>query len=45
MALIENIPRENFNPLKEARGLQRLVGEFKLTHQETTDAPAAARPL
>ncbi len=33
MALIENIQREDLNPLEEAQGLQRLVIEFKLTHE------------
>ena len=33
MALIENIQREDLNPLEEAQGVQRLVAEFKLTHQ------------
>lgn len=31
MALIENIQRENLNPLEEAQGLQRLIDEFGLT--------------
>jgi len=34
MALIENIQREDLNPLEEAQGIQRLVTEFKLTHDE-----------
>ncbi|WP_326536727.1 ParB/RepB/Spo0J family partition protein, partial [Pseudorhodoferax sp.] len=34
MALIENIQREDLNPLEEAQGLQRLVDEFKLTHEQ-----------
>ncbi|MGL5631038.1 MAG: ParB/RepB/Spo0J family partition protein, partial [Azovibrio sp.] len=33
IALIENIQREDLNPLEEAQGLQRLIDEFKLTHQ------------
>ena len=33
MALIENIQRENLNPLEEARALERLISEFGLTHQ------------
>ncbi|MBI2316920.1 MAG: ParB/RepB/Spo0J family partition protein, partial [Betaproteobacteria bacterium] len=33
MALIENIQREDLNPLEEAQGVQRLVSEFNLTHQ------------
>ena len=34
MALIENIQREDLNPLEEAQGLQRLVSEFRLTHEQ-----------
>ena len=37
-ALIENIQRENLNPLEEARALERLIREFDLTHQEGADA-------
>src|SRR6185437_3839041 len=33
VALIENIQRENLNPLEEARALERLISEFELTHQ------------
>ena len=44
MALIENIQRENLNPLEEALGLQRLVDEFKLTHQQAADAVGRSRP-
>src|SRR5215510_11409567 len=33
MSLIENIQRENLNPLEEARALERLVSEFEMTHQ------------
>lgn len=43
MALIENIQRENLNPLEEATGIQRLIGEFKLTHQEAADAVGRSR--
>ena len=43
MALIENIPREDLNPLEEAQGVQRLVKEFKLTHQEAADAIGRSR--
>ena len=43
MALIENIQRENLNPLEEAQGVQRLVDEFKLTHQEAADAIGRSR--
>ncbi|QEL66583.1 chromosome partitioning protein ParB [Oryzomicrobium terrae] len=44
MALIENIQRENLNPLEEAMGLQRLVDEFGLTHQQAADAVGRSRP-
>ncbi|MDR3322954.1 MAG: ParB/RepB/Spo0J family partition protein, partial [Zoogloeaceae bacterium] len=44
MALIENIQRENLNPLEEAQGLQRLVDEFNLTHQQAADAVGRSRP-
>ncbi|MGB4468468.1 MAG: ParB/RepB/Spo0J family partition protein [Azovibrio sp.] len=44
MALIENIQRENLNPLEEAMGLQRLVDEFNLTHQQAADAVGRSRP-
>jgi len=43
MALIENIQRENLNPLEEAQGVQRLVSEFSLTHQEAADAIGRSR--
>jgi ParB family chromosome partitioning protein len=43
MGLIENIQREDLNPLEEASGVQRLVGEFKLTHQEAADAIGRSR--
>jgi len=44
MALIENIQRENLNPLEEALGLQRLVDEFAMTHQQAADAVGRSRP-
>jgi ParB family chromosome partitioning protein len=44
MALIENIQRENLNPLEEALGLQRLIDEFQLTHQQAADAVGRSRP-
>lgn len=34
ISLIENIQRQDLNPLEEAEGIQRLINEFKLTHQE-----------
>jgi len=43
MALIENIQRENLNPLEEAMGIQRLVDEFALTHQSAADAVGRSR--
>ena len=43
MALIENIQREDLNPLEEAQGVQRLVSEFSLTHQEAADAIGRSR--
>ena len=44
MALIENIQREDLNPLEEAQGLQRLIDEFSMTHQEAADAVGRSRP-
>jgi ParB family chromosome partitioning protein len=43
MALIENIQRENLNPLEEAHALDRLIREFKLTHQEAANAVGRSR--
>lgn len=43
MALIENIQRENLNPMEEARALQRLIQEFELTHQQTAEAVGRSR--
>jgi ParB family chromosome partitioning protein len=43
MALIENIQRENLNPLEEARALQRLIAEFGLTHQQAAQAVGRSR--
>lgn len=43
MALIENIQRENLNPLEEAHGIQRLVNEFNLTHQAAAEAVSRSR--
>jgi ParB family chromosome partitioning protein len=42
-ALIENIQRENLNPLEEAQGLQRLIGEFSLTHEDAAKAVGRSR--
>jgi ParB family chromosome partitioning protein len=43
MALIENIQREDLNPLEEAHGLQRLVTEFNLTHEQAARAVGRSR--
>jgi len=43
MALIENIQREDLNPLEEAQGLQRLVSEFGLTHEAAAQAVGRSR--
>src|SRR6188474_3897455 len=43
MALIENIQREDLNPLEEARALERLISEFHVTHQQAADAVGRSR--
>ncbi|MES2974747.1 MAG: ParB/RepB/Spo0J family partition protein [Pseudomonadota bacterium] len=43
MALIENIQREDLNPLEEAQGLQRLIKEFGLTHEQSAQAVGRSR--
>ncbi len=43
MALIENIQRENLNPIEEALALQRLIDEFEMTHQQAADAVGRSR--
>jgi ParB family chromosome partitioning protein len=43
MSLIENIQREDLNPLEEAAGVQRLVDEFKMTHEQAADAIGRSR--
>jgi len=43
MALIENIQREDLNPLEEARALERLISEFGVTHQQAADAVGRSR--
>ena len=43
MALIENIQREDLNPLEEAQGLQRLIREFGLTHEQAAQAVGRSR--
>ncbi len=44
MSLIENIQREDLNPLEEAGGIQRLIDEFGMTHQAAADAVGRSRP-
>src|SRR6185436_4341129 len=43
MSLIENIQRENLNPMEEANGLQRLIDEFKMTHEQAADSVGRSR--
>ena len=43
MALIENIQREDLNPLEEAQGLQRLIRDFGLTHEQAAQAVGRSR--
>ena len=43
MSLIENIQRENLNPLEEANALQRLIDEFAMTHQQAAEAVGRSR--
>ena len=43
MALIENMQREDLNPLEEARGIQRLIREFGLTHEDAAQAVGRSR--
>ena len=43
MALIENIQREDLNPLEEAQALARLIDEFALTHQQAAEAVGRSR--
>jgi len=43
IALIENIQRENLNPIEEAIALQRLLEEFGMTHQQVADAVGKSR--
>jgi ParB family chromosome partitioning protein len=43
LSLIENIQRENLNPLEEAAGVQRLIDEFKMTHEQAADAVGRSR--
>ena len=43
IALIENIQRENLNPLEEAKALSRLIGEFDITHKQAADVVGRSR--
>jgi ParB family chromosome partitioning protein len=43
VSLIENIQRENLNPLEESRALQRLIDEFSMTHQQVAEAVGRSR--
>jgi ParB family chromosome partitioning protein len=43
MALIENMQREDLNPMEEARGVQRLIEEFKFTHEQAAEAVGRSR--
>ena len=44
LALIENIQREDLNPLEEAGALERLINEFEMTHDAVADAVGRSRP-
>jgi len=43
VSLIENIQRENLNPLEESRALQRLIDEFEMTHLQVAEAVSRSR--
>ena len=43
MALIENIQREDLNPIEEATGVQRLIEEFRMSHEQAADAVGRSR--
>ncbi|HTQ77927.1 MAG TPA: ParB/RepB/Spo0J family partition protein [Burkholderiales bacterium] len=43
MSLIENIQREDLNPIEEAAGLQRLVDEFRMSHEQAAEAVGRSR--
>jgi len=43
MSLIENIQREDLNPIEEAGGLQRLIDEFRMTHEQAAEAVGRSR--
>ncbi len=43
IGLIENLQREDLNPIEEARGMQRLIEEFNMTHQQVADSVSRSR--
>jgi len=43
IGLIENLQREDLNPIEEARGMQRLIDEFSMTHQQVADSVSRSR--
>jgi len=43
MALIEDIQREDLNPLEEAQGIQRLISDFSFTHEQAATAVGRSR--
>ena len=43
VSLVENIQRENLNPLEEAQGINRLISEFSMTHQQAANAIGRSR--
>jgi len=43
IGLIENLQREDLNPVEEARGMQRLIDEFSMTHQQVADSVGRSR--
>src|SRR5437764_12194482 len=43
MALIENIQREDLNPMEQAAAVQRLIDEFRMTHEQAADAVGRSR--
>ncbi len=45
VSLIENIQRENLNPLEESRALQRLIDEFDMTHQQVAETVSRSRAM
>ncbi|HQS03346.1 MAG: chromosome partitioning protein ParB [Halothiobacillus sp. 24-54-40] len=45
LALIENLQREDLNPIEQAEAMRRLILEFKMTHQQVADALGLSRPV